>query len=213
MARKRKSIAPKKTMLIVTASEDEALYFSQLRKDSRYANLSVEWIGENVTDITKCLSLTSRKRTQGRYTEAWFVFSFKELGITNEDFTEVKAIAKKKKVKLAWSNPGINLWYYFHFYTLNKMEISDEEINSKIREKISDFEPTAEYLRTGGLDFYQKICVLDNDANKNARMYNNIVEQFTGVPAINFVELSLAITENCGQANFTLNQRTIGMDK
>jgi len=57
MARKRKSIAPKKTMLIVTASEDEALYFSQLRKDSRYANLSVEWIGENVTDITKCLSL------------------------------------------------------------------------------------------------------------------------------------------------------------
>jgi len=213
MARKRKSIAPKKTMLIVTASEDEALYFSQLRKDSRYANLSVEWIGENVTDITKCLSLTSRKRNQGRYTEAWFVFSFKELGITNEDFAEVKAIAEKKRVKLAWSNPGINLWYYFHFYTLNKMEISDDEINSKIREKISDFEPTAEYLRTGGLDFYQKICVLDNDANKNARMYNNIVEQFTGVPAINFVELSLAITENCGQANFTLNQRTIGMDK
>jgi hypothetical protein len=213
MPRKRKSIKPKKTMLIVTASEDEALYFSQLRKDSRYANLSVEWLGPHKDDMGKNLSKVARMKSQGRYSEVWFVFSFKEMGITNENFEEVQDLAKRKRVKLAWSNPGINLWYYFHFYPLNATEISDAEINKKIREKISDFRPTADYLRTDGLDFYNKICVLDNDANRNARMYNNIVEQFTGIAAINFVELSLAITENCGQANFTLNQRTIGMDK
>jgi hypothetical protein len=213
MARKKKSIKPKKTMLIVTASEDEALYFAQLRKDSRYANLSVEWLGPHKNDMEKSLSKVARKKTQGRYKEVWFVFSFKEMDLTNESFKEIQKIANKKRVKLAWSNPGINLWYYFHFYPLNATEISEEEINKKIREKIPSFEPTAEYLKTEGLDFYKKICVLDNDANRNARMYNNIVEQFTGVAAINYVELSLAITENCGQANFTLNQRTIGMDK
>ena len=213
MARKRKSIAPKNTMLIVTASEEEALYFSQLRKDSRYPNLSVTWVGANYTDINKCLIKASRERTQGRYSEVWFVFSFEKFGITNESFSEIQAIADKKRVKLAWCNPGINLWYYFHFFSLNNPEISSEEIDRKIRTKISDFRSSAEYLKTDGLDFYQKICVLDNDANRNARMYNNIVEQFTGIPEVNYVALSLAITENCGVANFTLNQRTIGMDK
>lgn len=213
MARKKISIKPKTTMLIVTASEDEALYFAQLRKDSRYANLSVEWLGPHKSDMVKCLSKVAQMKSQGRYSEVWFVFSFNEMGISNEDFKQIKCIANKKRVKLAWSNPGINLWYYFHFYPLNSTEISNEEINKKIREKISNFQPTADYLKTNGLDFYNKICVLDNDANRNARMYNNIIEQFTGVAAINFVELSLAITENCGQANFALNQRTIGMDK
>lgn len=213
MARKRISIKPKTTMLIVTAREDEALYFSQLRKDSRYANLSVEWLGSHNNDMEKSLSKVARLKTHGRYSEVWFVFSFKEMGVSNENFKNIKSIADRKRVKLAWSNPGINLWYYFHFYPLNATEISDEDINRKIREKISSFQPTVEYLKTSGLDFYKKICVLDNDANRNARKYNNIVEQYTGVAAINFVELSLAITENCGQANFTLNQRTIGMDK
>jgi hypothetical protein len=213
MARKRKSIAPKNTMLIVTASEEEALYFSQLRKDSRFANLSVVWVGAHYTDINKCLSKASRERTQGRYSEVWFVFSFAKFGITNESFKEIQTLANKKRVKLAWSNPGINLWYYFHFFALNNPSISSEEIDNKIRTKISDYNSSADYLKTDGLDFYQKICVFDNDANRNARMYNNIVEQFTGIPAVNYVALSLAITENCGVANFTLNQRTIGMDK
>ncbi|MBK5200572.1 MAG: RloB domain-containing protein [Spirochaetaceae bacterium] len=213
MARKRTSIAPKNTMLIVTASEEEALYFSQLRKDSRFANLSVAWIGDNYTDINKCLSKASSERTQGSYSEVWFVFSFVKFGITNESFKEIQALANKKRVKLAWSNPGINLWYYFHFFSLNNPSISSEEIDEKIRLKISDYNSSTDYLKTDGLDFYKKICVFDNEANRNARMYNNIVEQFTGIPAINYVALSLAITENCGVANFTLNQRTIGMDK
>lgn len=213
MARKRVSVKPKKTMLIVTASEAESLYFSQLRKDSRYANLSVEWLETHKDSMEKNLAQVARLKTQGRYSEVWFVFSFKEMNINEDEFKDVQKIANRKRVNLAWSNPGISLWYYFHFFPLNATEISEQEINKKIREKISDFKPTAEYLRTDGIDFYKKICVLDNDANRNARMYNNIVEQFTGIAAINFVELSLAITENCGQANFTLNQRTIGMDK
>lgn len=213
MARKRISIAPKDTMLIVTASEEEALYFSQLRKDSRYPNLSVSWVGDNLTDINKCIAKASRDRIHGRYSEVWFVFSFEKFGITNESFVEIQSMAKKKRVNLAWSNPGINLWYYFHFFPLNSSSISSEEIDKKIRTKIPNYNSSAEYLKTDGIDLYQKICVFDNDANRNARMYNDIVEQFTKIPAINYVALSLAITKNCGVANFTFNQRTIGMDK
>ena len=43
MARKRISQKPRETILLVTATEAEALYFSQMRKDCRYSNMTVVW--------------------------------------------------------------------------------------------------------------------------------------------------------------------------
>lgn len=213
MARKKKSIAPRKTMLIVTASEAESLYFSQVRKDSRFSNLSVEWAGDGFSDLEKLISYAGRKRNHGRFNEAWLVFSFEQFGLDSAAVKELIPLANKKKVHLAWSNPGISLWYLFHFKPLNSFDIDLNSIDNAIREKLPEFTSDAEYLKTDGIDFYKKICVMDNDANINARAYNDAVEKVLGLPAINFVELSLAITEYCGIANFTQNQRTIGMEK
>ena len=208
--RKRKNQPPRKTMLIVGANEKEALFFSQVRKDARYSNLSVEWAGGE-SDLEKLISLASRKRTQGKFNEVWLVFSFEDLNVDVETVKRLIPVAEKKRVKLCWSNPGINLWYLFHFRSVNGFVSDSSSIDKAIVREMPDYKNTATYLRTEGLDFYQRICVKDNDANRNARAYNEVVEPALGLPAINYIELHLAIIENCGAANFTQNQRTIGM--
>ncbi len=208
--RKRKSEAPKKTMLIVCASEQEALFFSQVRKVSRYSNLSVEYAnGEKSLD--KLISLSSRLKSRNKFNEVWLVFSFEDLNLDVKSVKELMPVAKKKKVNLCWSNPGISLWYLFHFRIANGLIKDSDSIVKAIQKVIPDFENTPKYLRTTGLDFYQKICVKDNDAIKNSRIYNDAVSPVLGMDAINYINLNLAIIENCGQANFAQNQRTIGM--
>lgn len=208
--RKRKNQSPRKTMLILSASEKEALFFSQVRKDARYSNLSVEWAGGE-TSLEKLISLASRKRTQGKFNEVWLVFSFADLALDVETVKQFIPVAKKKRVHLCWSNPGINLWYLFHFRGANGLITDEASIDRVIQKEIPEFKNTPKYLRTEGLDFYQRICVKDNEANRNARLYNEAVESVLGLPAINYIELHLAIIENCGAANFAQNQRTIGM--
>ena len=208
--RKRKNQPPRKTMLIVGANEKEALFFSQVRKDARYSNLSVDWAGGE-KNLEKLISLASRKRTQGKFNEVWLVFSFDDLGVDVETVKNLIPIAERKRVKLCWSNPGINLWYLFHFRGANGLITDSDSIDRAIKREIPKFKNTARYLKTDGLDFYKMICVKDNDANRNARAYNEAVESVLGLPAINYIDLHLAIIENCGAANFTQNQRTIGM--
>jgi len=207
--RKRKSEAPRKTMLIVCASEKEALFFSQVRKDARYSNLSVKW-ANGVSNLEKLITYASREKTRNKFNEVWLVFSFEDLNIGVTDVKELMPIAERKKVNLCWSNPGISLWYLFHFRSANGLIKDSESIINAIKKEIPDFEDTPKYLRTVGLNFYQKICVKDNEANRNARSYNEAVEPILGLSAINYINLHLAIIENCGKANFTQNQRTIG---
>jgi len=208
--RKRKNQPPRKTMLIVGANEKEALFFSQVRKDARYANLSVDWAGGE-TDLEKLISIASKKRTQGKFNEVWLVFSFKDLNVDVDRVKELIPVAERKRVHLCWSNPGINLWYLFHFRGANGLITDSDSIDRAIQREIPNFKNTAIYLKTEGLDFYKMICVKDNDANRNARTYNEAVESVLGLPAINYIDLHLAIIKNCGAANFTQNQRTIGM--
>lgn len=208
--RKRKSQRPRKTMLIIGASEKETLFFAQVRKDARYSNLSVDY-ADGEKDLDKLITLASRRRTRGKFNEVWLLFSFEDLKVDAETVKQFIPIAKKKRVNLCWSDPGISLWYLFHFRGANGRITDSSSIDKAIQKEIPDFENTAEYLRTKGLDFYQRICVKDNDANRNARAYNDAVEHSLGIPAINYIELHLAIIKNCGAANFTQNQRTIGM--
>ena len=57
MKRKRVNENPRQTLLIVTASQSEALYFSQMRKDCRYTNMSVIWAEEarDLEEFVECL--------------------------------------------------------------------------------------------------------------------------------------------------------------
>lgn len=116
MARKKISNKPRRTILIVTATEAEALYFSQMRKDCRYSNLTVLWEQE-FKDLEHLINLASRYRNTGNYSVVWVLFGLADLSITPSEVKMQIPFAKKKKVGLAWTNPAMPIWYLLHLQT------------------------------------------------------------------------------------------------
>ena len=88
MARKRISEKPRRTILLVTATEAEALYFSQMRKDCRYANMTVVW-EPDFKDLEHLITLAGRRRNSENFSTAWVVFGLKDL---NLDVKDVKSV-------------------------------------------------------------------------------------------------------------------------
>jgi len=113
MARKRISQKPRRTILVVTATEAEALYFSQMRKDCRYANMTVVW-EPDYKDLANLITLAGRMRTKEQYSSVWLVFGFADLDVSVQEVKELMPHAEKKKVNLAWNNPSLPLWYLLH---------------------------------------------------------------------------------------------------
>jgi len=113
MARKRISQQPRQTILLVTASETEALYFSQMRKDCRYSNMTVVW-EQGYKDLSNLITIASKMRNSGNFSCVWVVFGFADLGVKPEQVSELLGLAEQKKVKLAWNNPSLPLWYLLH---------------------------------------------------------------------------------------------------
>ena len=87
----------------MTATEAEALYFSQMRKDCRYSNMTVVW-QETFSDLHQLISITARMRTSGSYTSAWLVFGLADLSITSADVKKEMEYAERRKVNLGWNN-------------------------------------------------------------------------------------------------------------
>ena len=89
MIKRRKNITdPKQTILIVCATEAEALYFSQMRKDCRYVNLTV--LTSPKQDIKTLIDYTGRERSRGRFDSAWALFGFDDVSIDKDGLKEVE---------------------------------------------------------------------------------------------------------------------------
>ena len=83
--RKRKSTPSMGTLLLVTATEAEAIFFSQMRKDCRYANLTVMHSGAKT--LAEHISFTSKAKFKNRFDAAFALFGFDDV---NTKITEVK---------------------------------------------------------------------------------------------------------------------------
>ena len=59
--RKRNNTQTKTTLLLVTATEAEALYFSQMRKDCRYGNLTV--VNSGATSLKALVTFTVKEKS------------------------------------------------------------------------------------------------------------------------------------------------------
>jgi hypothetical protein len=211
MARKRKSTAPRKMILIVTASKEAALFFSQMRKDCRYSNLTVQYAEGVDNDLEKLIAYTSRARSHGRYNTAWLVFGFEALGTNAEEVKRLLPVAKHKRVELAWCNPGISLWYLLHMNNPSAFVGESAVIDAALPRFINGYTAGPEYLLGEGLNLHLALYPNKAKAAINARSYNELAKAATGIEATNLVYLLNAITEVCGLADITHNQKTIGM--
>ena len=89
--RKKNITQPKSTLLLVCKTEAEALYFSQMRKDCRYVNLTVMQVPENKgKNLQTLIDFTGRERSKGRFDSAWALFGFDDVSIDKDGLKEVE---------------------------------------------------------------------------------------------------------------------------
>ncbi|MBG0766742.1 MAG: RloB domain-containing protein [Spirochaetaceae bacterium] len=212
MARKRISQKPRRTILVVTATEAEALYFSQMRKDCRYANMTVVW-EPDYKDLANLITLAGRMRTKEQYSSVWLVFGFADLDVSVQEVKELMPHAEKKKVNLAWNNPSLPLWYLLHLQTPKGFVKDPAMIESALAGQFPGFSSDAAYLLDEGLDLHLKLYSAKSKAAVNASSYNALTASQVGLAPTNMVALLNDITDICGLADLTHNQKRLGLNK
>ena len=204
--RKKNITAPKQTLLLVCATEAEALYFSQMRKDCRYVNLTVVKAPEG-KDLKGLIDFTARERNHGKYDSAWALFGFEDIGTNVDEIKSMDEYIEKKKVRLCWTNPRFDLWFVFHLGAPSSYVSDITPLEAKLGEALPGFEMTPEYFLTKGLNTHIRLFPRHATADINARNYNTLAKAATGLEATMMPALNEDITAICGTADMSHNQK------
>jgi len=207
MIRKRTPILPKKTILIATADNAMVAYFSRVRKDCRYGNMTVQYIPADTLD--ELIKATGKARIAGKFASAWALFSLSEFNLKPADITAAQSLADSRKVKLGWVSPNLSLWLFLHLKALNVYVDNASQIDQALAKVFPGYEPTAEYLTNEGQDIHLRLFSSFSKAVLNSGDYNKIAEKKTGVAATSFPLLYEDIKELCGEADLSHNQKLL----
>lgn len=104
----------KETFLIVCEGQStEPNYFKSFKVTS--ARIVVEGVGCNTLSLVKktILIIKEEQKKGFYYNQVWSVFDRDDHPI--EQFNKAFHLAKKKKIKIAYSNEAFELWYLLHF--------------------------------------------------------------------------------------------------
>ena len=203
--RKRNSTQSRMTLLLVTATEAEALFFSQMRKDCRFGNLTV--VNSNARSLKELINFTARMKNRNRYDVAYALFGLDDLGLSMAEVHEAEELCTGKRIHLCWFNPSFQLWLYLHLGKPNGYIGNPAVFQDALKKSIEGFQWTPEYLLTDGLNLHMKLFPRHSVADQNARDYNKFCIQATGEGATTMPELDKAITEICGQADMSHNTK------
>lgn len=207
MTRKRTPILPKKTILIATADTAMAAYFSRVRKDCRYGNMTVQYIPADSLD--ELIKATGKARIAGKFASAWALFSLSEFKLKPADITAAQGLADSRKVKLGWVSPNLSLWLFLHLKALNVYVDNAAQLDQALAKVFPGYEPTAEFLTNEGQDIHLRLFSSFSKAVLNSGDYNKIAEKKTGVAATSFPLLYEDIKELCGEADLSHNQKLL----
>ena len=201
--RKRNKVEAKETMLLVCAKESEAVFFSQMRKDCRYSNLTV--IAEESSSLEKFIDAAAKERNRGKYSVCWALFGFNDVATDVEEVKSMMDYADKKKVNLCYFNPTFDL-YFMLFATKPRAFISDSEmIKNRVQASFDGYDGSVEYFLTKGLNLNFRIYPQLAEADKNARDYNNISEIDVGIVATTLPLFFDSLKSVCGKADMSHN--------
>ena len=203
--RKRNSTESRKTLLLVTATEPEALFFSQMRKDCRYGNLTV--VNSGATSLKQLISFTAKEKNRGRYDVTYALFGLDDVGATMDEVKEAAEACAGRRIHLCHFNPSFKLWIYLHLGKPNGFIAAADAFDDPLGKAIEGFEWNSEYLLTKGLNLHMKLFPRHSVADQNARDYNKLAIQTTGEKATAMPEINMTITEDCGQADMSHNTK------
>ncbi len=208
MARKKLSMNPNETLLIVTSNEANALYFSQMRKDCRYANMNVMALAAK--DLHDFIGKAAKVRNKGGYSVVWAVFDFADFGLDADKVKAEQPFAAQKNVNLGWNNPCQALWYLLHFQTPLAFVEEKNAYETALKKVVPGFKAEASYFLGEGIAFHLFLFPSLSKAASASGAYNALAKAKSGLEATNMVLLVNDITRICGKADITHNQRQLG---
>ncbi|MBO4393163.1 MAG: RloB domain-containing protein [Spirochaetales bacterium] len=207
MTRKRTPVFPKKTILIATSNTAMVAYFSRVRKDCRYVNMTVQYLpAENLDELIKA---TGKARIAGKFASAWALFGLTDFNFQPADITAAQPLADSRKVKLGWVSPNISMWLFLHLKPLNVYVDNASQFDQALAKVFPGYEPTAEYLTNEGQDIHLRLFSSFSKAILNSSVYNKIAEKKNGVAATSFPLLYEDIKNLCGEADLSHNQKLL----
>ena len=207
MTRKRTPVFPKKTILIATSNTAMVAYFSRVRKDCRYVNMTVQYLpAENLDELIKA---TGKARIAGKFASAWALFGLTDFNLQPADITAAQPLADSRKVKLGWVSPNISMWLFLHIKPLNVYVDNASQFDQALAKVFPGYEPTAEYLTNEGQDIHLRLFSSFSKAILNSSVYNKIAEKKNGVAATSFPLLYEDIKNLCGEADLSHNQKLL----
>ena len=195
-------------LLLVCATEAEALYFSQMRKDCRYVNLTVlQAPASSASSLQGLIDWTGKQRSKGRFDSAWALFGFDDVNTDVQSVKEAEEYAEKKKVKMLYFNPSFELWFILHLGAPTAFVRDITPLKEKLKSAIPGYEFTPEYFLTKGLNMHIKLFPRHSTADLNARNYNSVALAATGLKATTMPDFNENLTEICGLADMSHNQK------
>lgn len=204
--RKKNIIEPKKSLLIVCATEAEVLFFSQMRKDCGYINLTV--VKALKADSLKALvDSAAKSKNAGRFDSTWALFGFNDVNTSAEEVLAYQEYSEKKKVRLCWFNPSFELWIALHFQTPVAFSADIAPLMNAVKAKLPGFAFTPEYLLTEGINLHYDIFGQHSDADSRARLYNAAAKLSTGLEATTMPRLNEDISEICGLGDMSRHRK------
>ena len=203
--RKKQSRELFKSLSIITASESVSLFFSQLRKDCRYSNLTVSCA--NTNDYSTLIKFVKAQKRVNRYDEIYVVFGLDEVNISAEELKAELELYKDSNIKLCYLAPSFDLWIYLHFFRPS-VYISDKaSIVPAIEKKIPGYALTSEYMVTAGAKLFMALFTYNASADMAARDYNALCIKERGMKSNRMPELNKALMDICGKADMSHNTR------
>lgn len=195
----------KQPIVIVSSSELIATYFSQMRKDCRYDNMTV--VHAPSKSLKDLLTKTARIKNNGRYKMAWCVFTLSEFDdATPNNIIELERSYEPRKIGLAYTARTIMLYWALHFQTLTGDEDANA-LNDIITKHIPNFKHSVEYLQGAGSNLHLMLFSRKAMASSNALSLNSTYRLKNGIDAINFTKLINSISDYCGEADIVKNQK------
>lgn len=147
---------PSQSFLLVCEGEKtEPAYFDGFRMPT----VKIEIVGLGKDPIA-LIDRAVDQRGKGEYDQVWCVFDRDD--VPAERFNQALALARRTKIKVAYSNQAFELWYLLHFHYCDVAQIRRDYIDGLSRELGRPYQKNDHTL-------YQELLPRQEVAFQNAR--------------------------------------------
>lgn len=170
-----------KFLIVCEGEKTEPNYFRSLIKDSKYSRVvdaNIKGEGMSTCALVKRTLELKKEFEESRnipFDRVWVVFDKDDF----KDFNEAIELAKKLKIKAAWSNESFELWYYLHFEYLDtaiKRDSYIKKLNTEIRKLKKDKQ--FKYKKNDA-NFYVLLKSIGNEDNAK-KFAKRLRKQYSG---------------------------------